>query len=279
MRKWVCLCLSLCMMPPLASAISIPQIQDSTITRYSARDSALADAGVFDAKDDLTDEQQREQVELSPEAIHEAKVWELSLEEEKRYVQLMKNKSAIYYQGLRMTPLDILGLNAQSDAERERFAIRAAKHEALKVSQNLVWNNAFHEAYKKLFENIPVVGDFDPAPFSPHAYRPLQLSQGEDLYLFIKPDDAIQTVLMLLQEAIQETPNTRLHLLLLNMDESEIQAWANRHEVPLEFVHQKRITLNQGLLAYEALSLKKKATPLLLLAKGNRSTVVDLGRF
>ena len=279
MRKCMCFLLSLCMMPCVASAMSIPPVQDNTVARYNARASALNDVGVFDAKDDLTDEQQREQLELSPEAIHEAKVWELNLEEEKRYVQLMKNKSAIYYEGLRMTPLDILGLNAQSDAEREQFATRAAKHEAMKVAQNMVWNNAFHEAYKKLFENVPVVGDFDPAPFSPHAYRPLQLSQGEELYLFIKPDDAIQTVLMLLQEAIQETPNTRLHLLLLNMDESEIQAWANRHEIPMQFVHQKRITLNQGLLAYEALSLKKKSTPLLLLAKGNRSTVVDLGRF
>lgn len=279
MRKCICFLLSLYMMPCVASPISVPQIQDNTVARYNARASALTDVGVFDVKDDLTDEQQHEQVALSPEAIHEAKVWELSLEEEKRYLQLMKNKSAIYYQGLRMTPLDILGLNAQSDAERDQFATRAAKHEAMKVAQNIVWNNAFHEAYKKLFENVPIVGDFDPAPFSPHAYRPLQLSQGEELYLFIKPDDAIQTVLMLLQEAIQETPNTRLHLLLLNMNESEIQAWANRHEVPLEFVHQKRITLSQGLLAYDALSLKKKSTPLLLLAKGNRSTVVDLGRF
>jgi len=159
------------------------------------------------------------------------------------------------------------------------FAEIAAKQEAIKVTQNLAWNNAFHEAYNKLFEGIPVVGDFDPAPFSPHAYKPLNLSTGESLYLFVKDDDAIKTVLMMLIEAIAETPNTQLNLLFLDMDAEAIQTWANRHEVPRALVLGKRITLNQGELAYEALSLKKKNTPLLLLAQHGAATPIDLGRF
>jgi integrating conjugative element protein (TIGR03759 family) len=276
MRKPACFLICLCMMPHALAQVSIPKVQDNT---WHHAGNALSQAGVMDAVDDVTDEQQRAHLELSPDAMHEAKVWGLSHTEEKRYLQLMKNKSATYYQGLQMTPIDILGLNAQSDAERARLATLAAQHEALKVAQNLAWNNAFHEAYKKLFEGIPVIGDFDPSPFSPHAYRPLQLAQGESLYFFIKPDDAIQTMLMVLKEAIQETPNTKLHLLFLNMGEADIQAWAARHAIPMQLVHQKRITLNQGLLAYEALALKKKSTPLLLLAKNNASIVVDLGRF
>ncbi len=277
MRKLTCFFISFVIIPQALAQVHIPTVQEHTW--HASSMDALTQAGIHDAVDDLTDEQRREQINLSPDAFHEAKVWGISLEEEKRYLQLMKNKSAVYYQGLNMTPIDILGLNAQSDAEREHFATLAAKHEALRVAQNLAWNQTFHETYQKLFEGIPVVGDFDPSPFSPHAYRPLQLSPGESLYLFVKPEDALQTVLMLLQEAVFETPNTTLHLLLLDMNEAEIQAWAAQHEISIPLVQGKRITLNQGVLAYEGLALKNKTTPLLLLARGNRSTVVDLGRF
>lgn len=279
MRKWGLLLIGLSFASQAMGQLSIPKIQDNSFQQHPAVNNALAEAGVLDATDDITDDQHREQITLSDHDIHEAKVWNLSLDEEKRYVQLMKNKSAIYYQGLNMTPLDILGLNAQNDDEREHFAELAAKQEAIKVAQNLAWNNAFHKAYNKLFEGIPVVGDFDPAPFSPLNYKPLRLSAGESLYLFVKPDDAIKTVLMMLIEAISETPNTQLNFLFLDMDEESIQVWASRHEIPYELVRGKRITLNQGELAYEALVLKKKSTPLLLLAKNGTSTPVDLGRF
>lgn len=277
MRKLACFCLSLCILPQAFAEVSIPKIQDNAW--HGSSHNALVDAGINDAMDDMTDEQRREQLQLSSENIHEAEVWGLSHEEEKRYLQLMKNRSSVYYEGLRMTPLDILGLNAQSDAERLHFAELAAKQEALKVAQNLAWNNAFHEAYNKLFEGVPVVGDFDPAPFSPHAYKPLRLSTGESLYLFVKADDAIKTVLMMLIEAITETPGTQLNLLFLDMNDKDIQAWASRHEVPRELVHARRITLNQGVIPYATLSLKHKNTPLLLLAKQGISHPVDLGRF
>ena len=279
MRRWPILLIGFSLSSNAMAHLSIPRVQDSRLQQHHTANHALADAGVLNVTDDITDEQRREQITLSTHGIHEAKVWGLSTDEEKRYLNLMKNKSSIYYQGLNMTPIDILGLNAQTDVEREHFAHLAAQQEALKVAQNLAWNNAFHEAYNKLLEDIPVVGDFNPAPFSPHAYRPLQLSPGESLFLFIKPEDNLQTVLMVLQEAILETPNTKLHLLLLDMSEPEIQAWAAQHEVAMSLVHQNRITLNQGVLAYEGLTLDKKSTPLLLLARGNSSTVIDLGRF
>jgi integrating conjugative element protein (TIGR03759 family) len=278
MLKPVCLIFSL-LITPVAMALSIPNIQTPAWELPTLHDSALLKAGLHEEVDDLTDEQRHERVQLSTQQLHDAEIWGLTSDEEKRYVQLMKNRSNVYYEGLRMTPIDILGLNSQNDSERLHFAELAAKQEAIKVTQNLAWNNAFHEAYNKLFKGIPVVGDFDPAPFSPHAYKPLILSAGESLYLFIKDDDAIKTVLMILIEAIQASPNTQLNLLFLDMDEGAIQTWANRHEVPRALVHGKRITLNQGELAYEALSLKKKNTPLLLLAQDGAATPIDLGRF
>jgi integrating conjugative element protein (TIGR03759 family) len=158
----------------------------------------------------------------------------------------MQNRSQIYYKGLRLTPLDILGLNARDEAERNHFAEIAAKQEAQKVTKNIAWNNAFYKAYNKLFANVPVLGDFDPSPYSPYAYKPLQLQQSDILYFFIKPDDAVKTILLLLQDAIVATPNTRLNLMLLNSDNLAIQRWANKLQIPPHLVSNGQITLNQG---------------------------------
>ncbi len=279
MRKVLCILPCLLLASSALANPTIPNVQDNTWQSHDVQSNALAKAGVLDSVDDLTNEQRLEQVELSATELHEAKVWGLTAEEEKRYLKLLKNKSKIYYEGRNLTPVDVLGLNAQSDAERIHFAELSAKHEALKVAQNIAWNNAFHEAYKRLFEDIPVVGDFDPAPYSPHAYRPLNLSQGEVLYLFVESKDQVQTILMILKDAILETPNTTLHLFFLNMNDTDIQNWAKRYEIPPSLVKQRRITLNQGQLVYDALPVPKQATPLLVQERGKSASIVDLGRF
>lgn len=259
--------------------LNIPGISTQSINTLAAQDQTLAKTGLTVNEDELTSDQDINKIQLNEKQLHEAKVWGLSLEEEKRYVLLMQNRSKIYYKGLRQTPLDILGLNARNETERNHFAELAAIQEAQKVSKNIAWNNAFHKAYNKLFANVPVVGDFDPSPYSPYAHKPVQLSQGDTLYLFIKPDDAVKTILMVLIEAIENTPATRLNLMLIESDELSIQLWANKHQIPQYLVNKGQITINHGEQNYQALKLKKKTTPLLLLSKNGSSSIVDLGRF
>ena len=255
------------------AGLSIPGISNSQL---HGTENALSKAGLTEFQDEVVEEKE---IELTAGQNHQAKVWNLTEAEEKRYLQLMQSRSGIYYQGLHMSPIDILGLNARNDAERAHFAELAAKQEAQKVAQNIAWNNAFYEAYNKLFKDTPVIGDFDPSPYSPYAHQPIQLQQGETLFLFIKPDDAVKTIVMQLVDAITRTPNTTLHLLFIDMDNDAIQLWANRQQLPLSLVTSQQITLSPGKQQYEALTLKKKHTPLLLITHGKSSQVVDLGRF
>lgn len=256
-----------------SASLSIPDIISPSI---KMADNALAKAGVTDIQDEVIDEKD---FELSDTQNYEAKVCQLTEAEEKRYVQLMKSRSGLYYQGLRMSPIDILGLNARDDAEREHFAELAAIQEAQKVAQNIAWNNAFYQAYNKLFKDVPVVGDFDPSSYSPYAHQPIQLKPGERLYLFVKAEDAVKTILMQLVDAVGRTPDTQLNLLFVNMDSDAIQLWANRQQIPLALVNAKQITLHNGNQQYEALTTKQKHTPLLLLSSGKASQVIDMGRF
>lgn len=259
--------------------LNIPGISTQSLNTLAAQDQTLAKAGLTVNDDDLTSEQDINKIQLNEQQLHESKVWNLTIGEEKRYVLLMQNRSKIYYQGLRQTPLDILGLNARNEAERNHFAELAAAQEAQKVSKNIAWNNAFYKAYNKLFANVPVVGDFDPSPYSPYAHKSVQLNQGDILYLFMKPDEAVKTILMILTEAVENTPDTRLHLMLLDSDDLSIQLWANKNQIPQHLINSGRLTLNHGDLNYQSLKANKKTTPLLLLSKNGSSSVVDLGRF
>ncbi|QDP72177.1 TIGR03759 family integrating conjugative element protein [Legionella israelensis] len=273
MAKLAALTLGFIVSSTASANLSIPGIINPFI---KSEDNALAKAGVTDIQDEVIDEKD---FELSDTQKHEAKVWQLTEAEEKRYIQLMQSRSGVYYQGLRMSPIDILGLNARDDGEREHFAELAAIQEAQKVAQNIAWNNAFYQAYNKLFKDVPVVGDFDPSPYSPYAHQPIQLKSGERLYLFIKAEDAVKTILMQLVDAVSRTPNTQLNLLFIDMDSDAIQLWANRHQIPLALVNSQQITLHDGTQQYETLTVKKKHTPLLLLSNGKASQVVDMGRF
>ena len=261
------------------AALNIPGISSQALSTSSIQDPTLARAGLLINEDDITNDQDSNSLALTEQQLHEAKVWNLTLEEERRYVLLMQNRSDIYYRGLRQTPLDILGINARDETERAHFAELAAAQEAQKVTKNIAWNNAFHKAYNELFANIPVVGDFDLSPFSPYAHQPVHLNSGETLYLFIKQDEAVRTVLLTLFDAIENTPNTQLHVMLLDCDDTEIQLWANKNQIPEHLVHGGQVTLNHGEQNYQALKITKKTTPLLLLSQNGESSVVDLGRF
>lgn len=279
MLKYSVLMLALLAYEAAYADLNIPGLNQQPLNALAIQDQTLAKTGLTSNEDDLTSEQDFNKINLNESQLHEAKVWGLTPEEEKRYVLLMQNKSKFYYEGLRQTPIDILGLNAKNEKERNHFAELAAMQEAQKVSKNIAWNNAFYKAYNKLFANVSVVGDFDPSPYSPYAHKPVQLAQGDTLYLFLKETDAAKTILLMLIEAIEQTPDTHLHLMLLGFDDVSIQIWANQHQIPQHLVDSGRISLNHGDLNYQALKVTKKTSPLLLLSKNGHSSIVDLGKF
>lgn len=262
-----------------SSGFVIPGISDTSVKISMPHDPDLAKTGLYFNEEDITSDQNIHALTLTESQLHEAKVWGLTEEEEKRYVLLMQNRSAIYYEGLRLTPIDILGINARDEAERNHFAELGALQEAQKVSKNIAWNNAFYKAYNQLFQRIPVIGDFDPSPYSPYAHQPMQLVAGEVLYLFITPETPIKNVLMTLIDGINQIPMVTLHIMMLNANDTDIRLWANQHHIPHSLVVSSRISLNHGEQQYEALEIAKKSTPLLLLVKDGVSRIVDLGRF
>jgi hypothetical protein len=150
MLKYSLLTLALLSTGSAFAELNIPGLNTKSLNTQKLQDQTLNRAGLSVNENDITDDQDLNTLQLSKEQLHEAKVWNISPEEEKRYIMLMQNRSKFYYEGLRQTPIDILGLNARNETERNHFAELAADQEAQKVAKNIAWNNAFHNAYNKI---------------------------------------------------------------------------------------------------------------------------------
>jgi len=198
--------------------------------------------------DDMTKGQDIEKLTLNEAQVHEAQVWNLSEQEEKRYVFLMQNRSALYYEDKPLSPVEVLGLNARTAQEREKFAKLAAEQNEQQIAQLLAWRNAYSKAYQARTKGLPRVQAFDASKYSPYAYKAIDLRPGDKLFFYLQFDDPVKAQLAVLYQLIEDTPKTSLQLLFLDKHASkqQINAWAKAHTVPHDLVKQKRISLELG---------------------------------
>lgn len=279
MRKFATLVCLIFITLDCAAELTVSDIQTKTISLTSISDKTFEKTGISFNEDDIVATEHTNSFQLTETQLFEAKVWGLTLDEEKRYIQLMQSRSHYYYNGLNLTPVDILGINARDENERNHFAALAAAQEAQKVAKNIAWNNAFYKAYNRLFDNVPVVGKFNASTYAPITYQSIQLKAKDNLYLFVKPNDPIRTVLLTLISTVKTTTDVKLHIMLLEASDVAIQIWANQHQIPQSLVIGGQISLNNGDFNFNALDTNPKISPLLLLARAGSSRVVDLGKF
>jgi integrating conjugative element protein (TIGR03759 family) len=97
-------------------------------------------------------------------AINKASDWGLSESEWKRYILLMQGASGRYYPNL--TPLEVLGINADNPEDLKHFAEIAVMHEHEKIEKELRFNAAFQKAAERLYGSEPVIRPFDFSRYS-----------------------------------------------------------------------------------------------------------------
>lgn len=94
-----------------------------------------------------------------------ARDWGLSETEWTHYQQLMQGPNGHWYPQL--SPVAVLGLNAQTDEERVHFAEIFSKAEHDKVARELLFNHLVYLAMRKLYPTEPIIQPFDKTPFNP----------------------------------------------------------------------------------------------------------------
>lgn len=97
----------------------------------------------------------------------QAQDWGISPDEWMQYQKLMKGKDGRWYP--KLSPAEVLGLNAQTPQEQQHFAEIAAKQEHDKLARELAFDNAFHQAMGRLYANEPVIKPFDMSSYNPNS--------------------------------------------------------------------------------------------------------------
>lgn len=232
--------------------------------------------------DDVLSDQVKTAVTLTAAQKHEASVWNLSEDQEKRYLKLMENRSHVYYAHQNVSPIEILGMNARDDQERTYYAKLFATQEAQRLAKELVFISDFNHAYSDLMAQykLPVLNPFDVSKYSPYRYQPVHLEMNDKLMFFVHLKDSVRSIMGSLMSLIIQTPGVQLNMYFVGgqIQDADIQHWAKSQAIPPILVSRQILTLNRGAEPYMAKNPNMKLPALFLIRSGETSQI-NLDRF
>lgn len=203
---------------------------------------------------------------LSESERTHARTWNLSEVEWQRYRQLM--------QGIRgsispetISPIEVLGIHARDEAERQRYADAWARAMHEDVDRILAFQRAYDAAGKRLYPNEPLI-DVGQLPVKAEATSVFQST--DRLLFFARPACPVCDALMnKLLKRIDEVSGIDIYLLgLAPGDDAAVRAWASTHRIDPAWVRIRRVTLNHDAGALEKLTRGEGQIPFLMRRRG-----------
>ncbi|MGJ0624641.1 TIGR03759 family integrating conjugative element protein [Xenorhabdus bovienii] len=160
---------------------------------------------------------------------NQAEPWQLSADEYQRYQQLMKEPRGLQSPGL--DPLTTLGIEADSDAERRRYAEQWVKSEFARTEKELRFQREVDAAWQRLFPDVLSVN--------------MTKSREENgrLALFVNANDCPSCETRLADVLAVNQP-VDIYLVDSQGNDDTLRQWAKNHHIPVERVRNRYITLN-----------------------------------
>lgn len=203
---------------------------------------------------------------LSATDVAHARLWDLSETEWHRYQLLM--------QGVRgsispptISPVEVLGIHARDDAERQRYAEAWVHVMRDDVDRILAFQHAYDAAGKRLYPNEPLI-DIDRLPGKTESMGLFRLT--DRLLFFARPACPVcDTMMTRLLSRIDDVRGIDIYLTDLQPgDDAAVRAWASKHHIDPEWVRSRRITLNHDGGALAELTSGRGAVPHVLRRRG-----------
>ncbi|MET0003341.1 MAG: TIGR03759 family integrating conjugative element protein [Candidatus Thiodiazotropha sp.] len=217
-------------------------------------------------KDTRQDSSQKSPNVLSATDLAHARLWGLSETEWRRYKQLM--------QGIRgsispatISPIEVLGIHARDDAERQRYAEVWAQAMYEDAGRILAFQRAYDAATKRLYPNMSLI-DISRLPGKAEVKNPFQ--SGDRLLFFTRPDcPACDLLLNKLLKRIDEINGVDIYLTHVDKgDDRAVRDWASNHQIDPDWVRSRRITLNHDGGALDKLTQGQGDVPSVLRRRG-----------
>jgi integrating conjugative element protein (TIGR03759 family) len=226
---------------------------------------------------------------LSATDLAHARLWDLSETEWRRYKQLM--------QGIRgsispssISPIEVLGIHARDEAERQRYAEVWARAMREDVDRILAFQHAYDAAGKRLYPNEPLI-DVDRLPVKAEETSAFQST--DRLLFFARPEcpacdmlvgkllkridevsgrpecPACDMLVGKLLKRIDEVSGIDIYLTdIAPSDDATVRDWASTHRIDPEWVRTRRITLNHDGGALDSLTGGQGEVPTMLRRRG-----------
>lgn len=175
----------------------------------------------------------QEQITGKTPIQQQSQQWGLSETEWNKYQALMKGARGILSPGL--DPLTALGVESDNPAERRRLAELWVKHEFARAERELAFQREINAAWLRLYPETLAVNLGSNTAGIAHN------TQGR-LALFVKENctrcDARLTAV------IADNRPVDIYLVGSGETDDSIRAWAIKHNIPVEKVRSRQITLN-----------------------------------
>ncbi len=183
-----------------------------------------------------TSRSQIQDTQSSPlEHSHSARAasWGLTEQEWSRFEQIHAGPRGIWSPNL--DPLTALGVEAETDQERQRYAELQVRLEAKRAEHELAYQNAYTAAWAKLFPGqLPIQGMASPSPASSSvAPRPA---------LFV--EDQCQPCIAEAQRLQSNDTAFDIYLVGSQGEDERVRSWARQADIDPAKVQHRQITLN-----------------------------------
>ena len=163
----------------------------------------------------------------------QAASWGLTEQEWTRFEQIQAGPRGVWSPNL--DPLTALGVEAQTDEERQRYAELQVALEAKRAERELAYQNAYTAAWAKLFPGLlPIQGMASPAPTS-SAAAPHQA-------LFVEDHCPACTA----EAQRLQSSDTAFDIYLVGSqgEDERVRRWARQAGIDRAKVQRRQITLN-----------------------------------
>ncbi len=214
-------------------------------------------------------------IAVSPVARARADLWSLSAVEWQRYESLMSGvRGSISPASI--SPIEVLGIHARDNAERQKYAERWARVMHEDVERILAFQHAYDDASQRLYPNEPLIADRSATETS----EPVPaLSVQDRLLLFTAPtcadcDNALSYVL----KRLAQVAGIDIYLSgIKTNDTAAVRGWAATHGIPYDQVKTGKITLNFEDGTLVKLGYGAATVPVIMRRRGDAVSALPLG--
>lgn len=183
----------------------------------------------------------------------------------KRYFSLMQGY--LGYWNPIIDPILALGMFAESDAERTRYAELYVEKEVELTDRALTFQRYYQDAFNRLYPAASLTDERLLAPYVNHRKQHrinlfsksssgMQITEGDKLRWFVDNDCVnCNDIVKALFQKTSPINNVRIDIFVVTAkNDNDVRAWAKRAEIEPEWVVSRRITLNRDDGTLESLS-------------------------